>query len=198
VLKDVADVLGYHNAKDISRHIDAQYIIKHSVLDDSTTRSHLMICTTRPGLSQVLTTLEPQDTDRQELLQSFRDWVFGDVLESIYDTGGYQVDGSKPQSSHDELMQMALETQQKVVAMLQQNGQQIDHVQKEMTETRREVSEVQKRVDKLDELILGQDVKKQRRIAFETYRGENAPEMRATFDPTGVEAAAEAVANYVQ
>ena len=89
VLKDVSEALGYQTGH-LKRAIKEKYKGFHLV--DTPGGAQKMSCVTRPGLSQALATLQPQDTDKQELLEEFQTWLYEEVLESIYETGQYTTD----------------------------------------------------------------------------------------------------------
>lgn len=93
VLKDVADALGYRDAHRIKRSIKEKYLVTHTV-GDTSGRDQKMLCVTRPGLSQALATLRPQDPEKRRKVEAFQDWLYEEVLESIYDTGSYRGDGA--------------------------------------------------------------------------------------------------------
>jgi len=111
VLKDVADALGYRDAGVMKRSIKERYCVTHEVRDASG-RINRMICVTRPGLSQALATLQPQDAEKREKVDSFQDWLYEEVLESIYDTGSYEMgerEERQPVPSDDPIIQMRQE-----------------------------------------------------------------------------------------
>lgn len=97
VLKDVADALGYR-AADLNRSLSDESSVVHKV-HDASGRPNDMICVTRPGLSRLLATLRPQDEKKREKLDKFQDWLYKDVLESIYDTGSYRTQQAQEQSA---------------------------------------------------------------------------------------------------
>jgi prophage antirepressor-like protein len=93
VLKDVADALGY-TASNLKRSIKEKYRVPHKVKDAAGRRQE-MICVTRPGLTQALATLTPRDDEKRVVVDDFQDWLYEEVMESIYDTGSYSVGGDK-------------------------------------------------------------------------------------------------------
>jgi len=108
VLKDVANVVGY-TASNLKRAIKPKYRALHEV-KDTTGRKQNMICVTRPGLSQALATLTPQDPAKRRKVEAFQDWLYEDVLESIYDTGSYT---HEPQEQpNDPVLMLAQATTQ--------------------------------------------------------------------------------------
>ena len=148
VLKDVGDALGYR-APDLKRSIKDKYCVVHKV-HDASGRPNDMICVTRPGLSQMLAGLKPRKTSKREKVEQFQDWLYEEVLESIYDTGGYNHKGST-QSPISEELQQTLQTIAQGTAQLQQMQQQ----------TRQELHEVKEDVDqKLQNRQLSEDLQK--------------------------------------
>ena len=110
VVKDIADVIGYR-AGDLKRAIKDKYTMLHLV-QDASGRPSEMICATRPGISQALATLKPQDTARRKAVEGFQDWIYEDVLESIYDTGSYHEDQPAPETPDDPVLMLADATRQ--------------------------------------------------------------------------------------
>lgn len=109
VLKDVANSIGYR-AADLSRSIKDKYKGTHKVHTPGGTQE--MICVTRPGLSQVLATLRPQDPEKRRKVEAFQDWIYEDVLEAIYETGSYQGDSAPASHQEDPILSLADATRQ--------------------------------------------------------------------------------------
>jgi len=103
VLSDVSKALGYRDAHRLKGSIDDKYMGTETVGTPGGPQK--MICVTRPGLSQALATLRPQDDDKRRKVEAFQDWLYEDVLESIYETGSYRGDGApvphQPQRQDD-------------------------------------------------------------------------------------------------
>ena len=82
VLADIARPLGYTTAN-LSRSIKDKYKGLHYVKTPG--GSQKMLTTTRPGLSALLATLNPQDPQKAEKVERFQDWLYEDLLESYYE-----------------------------------------------------------------------------------------------------------------
>ena len=108
VVSDVAKALGYRDAHTIKRTIKDKYLCTHDVRTAKGVRE--MICATRPGISQALATLKPQSTEKRKAVEAFQDWIYEDVLESIYETGRYEADaddtGPTPAYDEDPIIQI--------------------------------------------------------------------------------------------
>ena len=82
------------------------------LVQDASGRPNEMICATRPGISQALATLKPRDTARQKAVEGFQDWIYEDVLESIYDTGSYTEEDTAAPVEEDPVLMLADATHQ--------------------------------------------------------------------------------------
>ena len=95
VLKDVADALGYKDAYRLKRSIKDKYKGHHTV--GTPGGEQKMLTVTRPGLSQLLATLRPQDDDKTEAVEAFQTWLYEDLLEDVYEDKIRQPEHQQPQ-----------------------------------------------------------------------------------------------------
>jgi len=144
VLKDVAQALGYLQPSDLGRHIKSKYKAKHEVLTPGGRQE--MTCVTRPGLTQALATLQPRDDAKRAAVEDFQDWMYEDVMESIYETGSYHAgdgapaDGDLTTLDAVEGMVQALREQEKrlndVEEKQQTTAERLDDVEQSLEEHR--------------------------------------------------------------
>lgn len=86
IATDVARVLGYRNAPDMTRNLEEDEVGTHSVRTRAGARS--MSTISLAGLFHVL------NTARVEAVRPFKRWVNHEVLPSIYRTGSYSLPGA--------------------------------------------------------------------------------------------------------
>lgn len=144
VLKDVSDALGYRDAHRMKRTIKDKYCVTHKV-GDATGRPNKMICVTRPGLTQALATLRPQDTEKAELIEQFQDWMYEDVMESVYDTGGYHVGQSGDGAPSGDLTTLDLAEQ--MLKTMREQQERLRDVEQKQEETTQRLDDVEQTLE---------------------------------------------------
>lgn len=143
VLKDVADALGYHHTPHLGRHIKAKYKVVHVV--DTPGGPQEMSCVTRPGLTQALATLQPRDDAKRSAVEDFQDWMYEDVMESIYDTGGYHVGQSGDGAPSGDLT--TLDAVEGMVKALREQQERLDEVEAQQQQTTERLDDVEETLE---------------------------------------------------
>ena len=106
--KDVCDTLGYVNGKDaISRHCKKDGVVKYALID-SLNREQKYSFINESNLYRLIIHSKLPEAEK------FEEWVFNEVLPQIRKTGQY---GVPQQLSRLEILQIALENEQKVIAL---------------------------------------------------------------------------------
>lgn len=94
IATDVARILGYRSAPDMTRNLEEDEVGTHIVRMRAGSRSVSVI--SLAGLFHVL------NTARVEAVRPFKRWVNHEVLPSIYRTGSYSLPGAAPTSATED------------------------------------------------------------------------------------------------
>ena len=94
IATDVARILGYRSAPDMTRNLEEDEVSTHNVRMRAGSRSVSVI--NLAGLFHVL------NTARVEAVRPFKRWVNHEVLPSIYRTGSYSLLGAAPVPSAED------------------------------------------------------------------------------------------------
>lgn len=109
IATDVARVLGYRSAPDMTRNLEEDEVGTHIVRMRAGSRSVSTI--SLAGLFHVL------NTARVEAVRPFKRWVNHEVLPSIYRTGSYSLPGAAPTATTSfEIQARVLDTLKNVIA----------------------------------------------------------------------------------
>lgn len=118
--KDVCDTLGYVNGKDaISRHCKKDGVVKYALID-SLNREQKYSFINESNLYRLIIHSKLPEAEK------FEEWVFNEVLPQIRKTGQY---GVPQQLSRLEILQIALENEQKVIALENENTIQKEYIE---------------------------------------------------------------------
>lgn len=145
VVSDVAKALGYRDANTIKRSIKDKYLGTRTVRTPGGPQQ--MTCVTRPGLSQALATLRPQDPAKRKKVEAFQDWLYEEVLEQIYETGTYTVPSAAPSGDGAPSM---LDVAEQLIGALRKQEQKIQELRTRQDRTDHEQEQLAERIDDLE------------------------------------------------